>query len=179
MSDGVVLMGEAALAQAVATVADALAVAMADVPRWALVGVRSGGIPFADALARALQGRTATAPLRGDVDITLYRDDLYTGLERPVLGDTDLPFEITGCGVVLVDDVLFTGRTVRAAMGEVVDYGRPAFIRLAVLVDRGHRELPIAADFCGARLSTAKSDRVVVDWDARQVVLTTRGPGPG
>ena len=91
------------------------------------------------------------------MDITLYRDDLYTGLEKPVLGDTDLPFEVSGCGIVLVDDVLFTGRTVRAAMGEVWDFGRPAFIRLAVLVDRGHRELPIAPDFVGLTIPTAQA----------------------
>lgn len=165
------VMDSAAMDAAVGRVADALAAEFATQRRWALVGIRSGGIPLADELARAMAGRTATPPARGDVDITLYRDDLYTGLERPVLGDTDLPFEVNGCAIVLVDDVLFTGRTVRAAMGEIIDYGRPAFVRLAVLVDRGHRELPIAADFCGARLPTAKSDRVLVDWAARQVRL--------
>ena len=98
----------------------------------------------------------------GEVDITLYRDDLYTGLEKPVLGDTRIPFQLTGATVVLVDDVLFTGRTVRAAVDMLMDYGRPAVIRLAVLVDRGHRELPIAADYVGRRIETAKSDRVQV-----------------
>lgn len=173
-----VVLDAAEVRTAVARVADELVAAMADERRWALVGVRSGGVPFADRLARAVAGRTASAPLRGDVDITLYRDDLYTGFERPVLGETDLPFEINDCGVILVDDVLFTGRTVRAALGELVDYGRPSFVRLAVLVDRGHRELPIAADFVGARLSTAKGDRVVVQWVEDRVVLE-RGAAPG
>jgi pyrimidine operon attenuation protein/uracil phosphoribosyltransferase len=134
-----------------------------------LVGIRDGGSPLADALAARLQGRGRSAPRRGDVDITLYRDDLYTGLEKPVLGETDLPFEVNGCGIVLVDDVLFTGRTVRAAMDELCDYGRPAFIRLAVLVDRGHRELPIAPDFCGLSISTRLVDRVRVDWALSEV----------
>ncbi len=172
-------MGEvidrAALTAAVARLADQLVLAMAEVPRWALIGVRSGGVPLADALASAVAGRTTSPPARGDVDITLYRDDLYTGFERPVLGDTDLPFEVNGCGLVLVDDVIFTGRTIRAALGEVVDYGRPAFVRLCVLVDRGHRELPIAPDFCAFQLSTAKSDRVVVDW-RDGVVRVESGP---
>ncbi|MSQ02507.1 MAG: bifunctional pyr operon transcriptional regulator/uracil phosphoribosyltransferase PyrR [Myxococcales bacterium] len=172
-------MGEvidrAALTAAVSRLADQLALAMVDEPRWALIGVRSGGVPLADALAEAVVGRTASRPERGDVDITLYRDDLYTGFERPVLGETNLPFEVNGCGLVLVDDVLFTGRTIRAALGEVVDYGRPAFVRLCVLVDRGHRELPIAPDFCGFILPTSKSDRVVVDW-REGVVRVKDGP---
>jgi pyrimidine operon attenuation protein / uracil phosphoribosyltransferase len=137
--------------------------------RWALVGIRDGGSPLADALASRLVGGSCSAPRRGDVDITLYRDDLYTGLEKPVLGETDLPFEVSGCGIILVDDVLFTGRTVRAAMDELCDYGRPAFIRLCVLVDRGHRELPIAPDFCGMVLETDLADRVRVDWKRGEV----------
>lgn len=141
------------------------------IERWALVGIRAGGVPLADALSERLARRIGRRPLRGDVDITLYRDDLYTGLEKPVLGDTDIPFEVSGCGIVLVDDVLFTGRTVRAAMGEVWDFGRPACIRLAVLVDRGHRELPIAPDFTGLTIATELGDKVVVDWEPAQVVI--------
>jgi pyrimidine operon attenuation protein/uracil phosphoribosyltransferase len=160
-----------ALAATVDHLATDIAAAMARVPRWALVGVRTGGVALADRLAAAVEARGGTRPLRGDVDITLYRDDLYTGLEKPVLGDTDLPFEVSGCGIVLVDDVLFTGRTVRAAMGEVWDFGRPAFIRLAVLVDRGHRELPIAPDFTGVTITTELRDKVVVDWGAGEVIV--------
>lgn len=148
---------------AVERLAEEIALAYAGVDRLALVGIRSGGVPLADRLAARLVARGLKV-LRGDVDITLYRDDLYTGLERPVLGDTDLPFEINGCGIVLVDDVLFTGRTVRAAMDEVWDFGRPAFIRLCVLVDRGHHELPIAADHVGARVATDRKEKVGVDW---------------
>ncbi len=153
----------------IVTLATKLVVMMQDVPRWALVGIRDGGVPLADALAHEVERQTGTRPARGDVDITLYRDDLYTGLEKPVLGDTDLPFAVSGCGIVLVDDVLFTGRTVRAAMGEVWDFGRPDFIRLVVLVDRGHRELPVAADLAALAVDTRKSDRVTVDWDKGEV----------
>ena len=166
-----VILGGGELARAVDSLADQIGAAMAAVPRWALVGIRAGGVPLAQRLAERVRATTTARPLRGDVDITLYRDDLYTGLEKPVLGDTDLPFEVSGCGIVLVDDVLFTGRTVRAAMGEVWDFGRPAFIRLAVLVDRGHRELPIAPDFAAIRLETRLEDKVVVDWERQEVVL--------
>ncbi|MFN7145173.1 MAG: bifunctional pyr operon transcriptional regulator/uracil phosphoribosyltransferase PyrR [Myxococcota bacterium] len=165
------VLDAAGLDATVAALAARIGGEMAGVPRWALVGIRAGGVPLADAIADQVAARTGKRPLRGDVDITLYRDDLYTGLEKPVLGDTDLPFEVSGCGIVLVDDVLFTGRTVRAAMGEVWDFGRPAFIRLAVLVDRGHRELPIAPDFVGVTISTALTDKVVVDWQARGVTV--------
>jgi pyrimidine operon attenuation protein/uracil phosphoribosyltransferase len=127
-----------------------------------LVGIRSGGMPLARRLAALIGKSEGRAPGLGAIDITLYRDDLYTGLEKPSLGETQLPMDIAGTGIVLVDDVLFTGRTVRAAMGELHDYGRPRWIRLAVLVDRGHRELPIAADFTGRTVESSREDRVVV-----------------
>ncbi|HND30104.1 MAG TPA: bifunctional pyr operon transcriptional regulator/uracil phosphoribosyltransferase PyrR [Myxococcota bacterium] len=151
--------GPAEVQQALHRLADSIAQACTDRP-WALVGIRKGGVELADRLQACVAG--SRRPARGNVDITLYRDDLYTGLEKPVLGDTDLPFSVDGCDIVLVDDVLYTGRTVRAAMDEILDYGRPARIRLAVLVDRGHRELPIAADHVGLRLETAQADRVEV-----------------
>jgi pyrimidine operon attenuation protein/uracil phosphoribosyltransferase len=130
---------------------------------WALVGIVTGGQHLALRLAGRIEAISGARPNTGMVDITLYRDDLYTGLEKPVLGETKLPFELSGTGVILVDDVLFTGRTVRAAMDAIMDYGRPRFIKLAVLVDRGHRELPIAADFVGRTLQTLLTDRVRVD----------------
>lgn len=130
--------------------------------RLVLVGIYSGGVPLAKRLAAIVGETEGRTPPVGGIDITLYRDDLYTGLEKPVLGDTDIPFSIDGASVVLVDDVLFTGRTVRAALDALLDFGRAACVRLAVLVDRGHRELPIAADFVGRRVDTDKGDRVQV-----------------
>lgn len=142
-----------------------------------LVGIRTGGIELADRLRDRILAAGLAPPARGDLDITLYRDDLYTGLEKPLLGDTDLPFEISGCGIILVDDVLFTGRTIRAALGELHDFGRPAWVRLCVLVDRGHRELPIQPDFVGLQVQTALSDRVTVDWKTDTVCVRTGKTG--
>lgn len=128
----------------------------------ALVGIHTGGVPIAKRIAAAVQALGGAEPLLGETDITLYRDDLYTGLENPSLGVTRLPFSVDGARIILVDDVLFTGRTVRAAVDLIMDYGRPAYIKLAVLVDRGHRELPIAADFVGTTIQTKLADRVTV-----------------
>lgn len=129
---------------------------------YALVGIVTGGHPIAERLADRIEASTGVRPQTGTVDITLYRDDLYTGLEKPVLGETVLPFTLTGQDIVLVDDVLFTGRTVRAALDVLNDYGRPRSVKLAVLIDRGHRELPIAADFVGRVMLTSKADKVTV-----------------
>jgi pyrimidine operon attenuation protein/uracil phosphoribosyltransferase len=134
-----------------------------DGDRIALVGIRSGGVPLAHRLGALIHEAESDRPEVGAIDITLYRDDLYTGLEKPTLGVTELPFDLEGTGIVLVDDVLFTGRTVRAALDAVHDYGRPRWIRLAVLVDRGHRQLPIQADVVGRRVETALADKVVVE----------------
>jgi pyrimidine operon attenuation protein / uracil phosphoribosyltransferase len=128
----------------------------------ALVGIRSDGVPLAHRLADLIAHDEGERPAVGAIDITLYRDDLYTGLESPKFGPTELPFDVDGAGVVLVDDVLFTGRTIRAALGVVHDYGRPAWIKLAVLVDRGWRELPIQADFTGRKVELDRQDRVIV-----------------
>jgi len=136
---------------------------LAEEDRLLLVGIHSGGVPLAYRIAAQIEQIEGKKPAVGEMDITLYRDDLYTGLEHPVLGDTRLPEGLTGTHVVLVDDVLFTGRTVRAAMDELMDFGRPASIRLAVLVDRGHRELPVAGNYVGRSLETEKSDRVRVE----------------
>ncbi|MBI4241507.1 MAG: bifunctional pyr operon transcriptional regulator/uracil phosphoribosyltransferase PyrR, partial [Candidatus Rokubacteria bacterium] len=108
--------------------------------------------------------------------ITLYRDDLDHHLEHPELRSTDIPFDLTGRHVVLVDDVLFTGRTVRAAMDALVDFGRPRTIQLAVLIDRGHRELPIKADYVGKNIPTAPSEQVhvrLVEEDGADEVVVT------
>jgi pyrimidine operon attenuation protein/uracil phosphoribosyltransferase len=130
-----------------------------------LVGIRTGGV----FLAKRLAGKIARIEGRdipmGILDITLYRDDLLKNKKKPKLGRTDIPFSLDDRKVVLVDDVLFTGRTVRAAMDALIDFGRPKLIQLAVLVDRGHRELPIRADFVGKNLPSSL-------WEAVSVNLT-------
>ncbi len=156
------IMDGRAISRSLARMAHEIVEAVGDHPRLAFVGVHRGGVPISRRLAEAVREITQQDIPTGSVDITLYRDDLYTGLERPVLGDTDFPFKVTGAGIVLVDDVLFTGRTVRAALDEIMDFGRPDFIRMAVLIDRGHRELPIAADFMGRKVEFSKTARVEV-----------------
>lgn len=127
-----------------------------------LIGVRSRGVPLAERLAAEAVAKGRGEALVGAVDITLYRDDLDQVLRWPVLRGTEIPFDVDGADVVLVDDVLFTGRTIRAAINAVCDLGRPSRIRLAVLVDRGWRELPIEPDVVGLKLATDRLDRVRV-----------------
>ena len=129
----------------------------------ALVGIRSRGIHIAKRIQRAIAEIEGSANIPfGVVDITLYRDDLDRGLQNPVVQGTDIPFPVGGKRILLVDDVLFTGRTIRAAMDALVDFGRPQSIQLAVLVDRGHRELPIRADYVGKNLPTSRREQVQV-----------------
>jgi pyrimidine operon attenuation protein/uracil phosphoribosyltransferase len=143
-----------------------------------LVGVRSRGVPLAQRLARAIARTGAPAPPVGALDISLYRDDFTTIAPQPITKGTEIPFTIDGRTVVLVDDVLYTGRTVRAALDELIDFGRPARIELAVLVDRGHRELPIRADYVGRTVGTSPAEVVQVllaEQDGRDgVVLLER-----
>ncbi|MGE5236904.1 MAG: bifunctional pyr operon transcriptional regulator/uracil phosphoribosyltransferase PyrR [Acidobacteriota bacterium] len=130
-----------------------------------LVGVQTRGVPLARRLAQLIAASTGHRPPVGALDITLYRDDIgpwRPAHQQPVLRDTELPVKVDGMVVCLVDDVLYTGRTVRAALDTLMDYGRPKAIRLAVLVDRGHRELPIAADFVGRAVPTAVAEDVQV-----------------
>ena len=151
-----------------------------DVKKLALVGIRSRGVPLARRLARAIAEATGTEPAVGALDISLYRDDFTSLAAQPITKGTDIVFSIDGRTVVLVDDVLFTGRTVRAALDQLIDFGRPARIELAVLVDRGHRELPIRADYVGRALSTSRDEAVQVrvneEDGADEVVLVPR-PG--
>jgi pyrimidine operon attenuation protein/uracil phosphoribosyltransferase len=130
--------------------------------RICLVGIRSRGVPLAQRLAQEL-GRLVGQDIGvGAVDITLYRDDLGQAQRWPVLKGTEIGFDLDGADVVLVDDVLFTGRTVRAGLNAICDLGRPARVRLAVLVDRGHREIPIQPDVVGLHVETGLSDHVRV-----------------
>lgn len=127
-----------------------------------LVGIRRRGVPLAERLAQRIMEIEGTQVSVGVLDITLYRDDLTTLAHQPVVHQTKVDFSVTGKVVVLVDDVLFTGRTIRAALDAIIDLGRPQVIQLMVLVDRGHRELPIRADFVGKNVPTSKREVVSV-----------------
>ncbi|MDR3564868.1 MAG: bifunctional pyr operon transcriptional regulator/uracil phosphoribosyltransferase PyrR [Negativicutes bacterium] len=140
-----------------------------------LVGIRTRGVPLARRLAEEIAKIEGVQLPVGILDITLYRDDLSTLGYQPVVHETQIPFDINDKKIVLVDDVLFTGRTVRAALGAIMDIGRPKAIQLAVLVDRGHRELPIRADYVGKNVPTSSKEIVSVQLtstdSAEQVVL--------
>ncbi len=145
-----------------------------------LVGIRNRGVPLAKRLAERLSAIEGSPPPVGILDINLYRDDVAQAADHPVLRKTEIPFDVEGAGIVLVDDVLYTGRTIRAAMDALIDYGRPQAIRLAVLVDRGHRELPIRADHVGKNVPTSREEVVKVsleETDGEDAVEIERRPG--
>ncbi len=154
-----------------------------DPRRLAFVGVRSRGVPLARRLARLVREAAGTEPALGAIDISLYRDDFTSLAAQPITKGTDILFSLDGRTVVLVDDVLYTGRTVRAALDQLIDFGRPARIELAVLVDRGHRELPIRADYVGKTLATSREEVVQVqvqEEDGKdEVLLVPKGPSAG
>ncbi|MBQ6424737.1 MAG: bifunctional pyr operon transcriptional regulator/uracil phosphoribosyltransferase PyrR [Acidaminococcaceae bacterium] len=128
----------------------------------ALVGIRTRGVPLAARIAEEIRKiENAEVPV-GSLDITLYRDDLTTMGYNPVIHGTEIDFDITGKHIVLVDDVLYTGRTIRAALDAIIDMGRPNSIQLAVLIDRGHRELPIRADYAGKNVPTSRRETIEV-----------------
>ena len=144
--------------------------------RLLLVGIRTRGVPLAERIAGNIGKVEGTVPPVGYIDITLYRDDLSFLDEQPVATETKIGFPVTGSRVVLVDDVLYTGRTIRAAMDALMDIGRPQSIQLAVLVDRGHRELPIRADYVGKNVPTSQKETIDVmladvDGETDQVVI--------
>ena len=133
--------------------------AMAEV---ALIGIRSRGVPIAETLAKKISAIIKKEVPVGSLDINLYRDDLSEVDEQPIVRKSELPFSVGGKGVVLVDDVLYTGRTIRSALDALTDFGRPKFVQLAVMIDRGWRELPIQADFVGKALKTGPDEVVHV-----------------
>ena len=136
-----------------------------------LVGIQIGGVILAQRLASQIESIEGGKIGVGALDITLYRDDINIKKEQPVVKTTDIPFSITDKTVVLVDDVLFTGRSIRAAMDALIDFGRPAYIQLAVLIDRGHRELPIRADYAGKNIPTSLNERIDVYLDKEDKVV--------
>ena len=133
-----------------------------DISTLALIGIRTRGVPLARRLAQVIAEAEGVEPPVGELDITLYRDDVFEGMAVPEVRPTVLPFDVRGRDIVLVDDVLYTGRTVRAALDALMDWGRPRCIRLAVLVDRGHRELPLHADYVGFIVSTELGESIEV-----------------
>ncbi|HKH45894.1 MAG TPA: bifunctional pyr operon transcriptional regulator/uracil phosphoribosyltransferase PyrR [Thermoanaerobaculia bacterium] len=153
-----------------------------DFPSLLLVGIRTRGVPLAEALAAEIERMEGHKVPLGILDITLYRDDLSTVGPQPQVKGTHLPRSIDDSVVVLCDDVLYTGRTVRAALDELIDFGRPKAVQLAVLIDRGHRELPIQADFVGKKVPTSQTEIIEVAFQStdgvEQVRILDRGtPG--
>ena len=155
-----VVLDETGVRRAVRRLGHQLVEGGGDLSELALVGIRTRGVPLARRLQSVINEAEGVDVPVGELDITLYRDDVLTGLGTPEVRTTLLPFEIANRRVVLVDDVLYTGRTVRAALDAVMDWGRPRSIQLAVLVDRGHRELPVQADFIGLNLETSAGESV-------------------
>jgi pyrimidine operon attenuation protein/uracil phosphoribosyltransferase len=154
-----------------------------DVRDLALVGIHRRGVELAERLADLLLDFYGARPVTGAIDITFYRDDIDTRVpgsryDQPVVHSTALPFDVSGKTIVLVDDVLYTGRTIRAAIEALFDYGRPRVVRLAVLVDRGHRELPIRPDFVGKNVPTSHTEQIAVrlsELDGEDEVTLERG----
>ena len=174
------VMDAEAISRAVTRIAHEICEANKGARNVALVGIATRGVTLADMLADKLQLIEGAQVPVGTLDISFYRDDLATRLS-PEVHRTDIPFDVEGRDVVLVDDVLFTGRTIRSAMDAIMDYGRPHSIQLAVLVDRGHRELPIRADYVGKNVPSSARERVKVyfastdDRDAAEILEAVEG----
>src|SRR4029450_9020413 len=163
-----------ALARTLRRMADEIVELFDGVDNLIFVGIQRRGVQLSDRLADILDEREQVRVPRGSLDITLYRDDLQTVGPRPVVGPTHLPWDLEGKHIVIVDDVLYTGRTVRAALDELADFGRPGSISLAVLIDRGGRELPIHADVVGKKIDVgpdAPVDVMVAEPDERTEVV--------
>ncbi len=174
-TDKTVLMDSEGIRRALTRISHEIVEKNKGVENIVLVGIRTRGVPIAERLAANIEKIEGQKPPVGVLDITLYRDDLSTLAYQPIVRPTELPVDITGKTVVLVDDVLYTGRTIRAALDAVIDNGRPKTIQLAVLIDRGHRELPIRADFVGKNVPTSSKEAISVQLqstdEAEQVML--------
>ena len=156
------LMDSGTMARVLTRMAHEIMERAGDLQDLILVGIRRRGVPLAQRLADVIEKVEGVRVPVGELDITLYRDDLSKLYDQPKVNHSKLDMPITGKTIILVDDVLYTGRTARAAMDAVMDQGRPAKIRLAVLIDRGHRELPIRADYVGKNVPTAQSEKIGV-----------------
>ncbi|MEQ2130648.1 bifunctional pyr operon transcriptional regulator/uracil phosphoribosyltransferase PyrR [Caldanaerobacter subterraneus KAk] len=156
------IMDEKAIDRALIRIAHEIVERNKGIEDVVLVGIRTRGVPLAKRIARYISRIEGKEPPVGSLDITLYRDDLTTDLEQPVVKKKDIGVDVANKIVVLVDDVIYTGRTVRAAMDAIIDLGRPKAIQLAELVDRGHRELPIRPDYVGKNVPTSRSEIIQV-----------------
>lgn len=162
MKEKAKIMDSQAIERAITRIAHEIIEKNKGVSSIALIGIQRRGVPLAKRLAACIEKVEGGKVPVGVLDITFYRDDLSLVNEHPVVNGTDIPFSITDLSIVLVDDVLFTGRTTRAAMDALIDSGRPRSVQLAVLIDRGHRELPIRADFVGKNVPTSRSEMISV-----------------
>jgi len=156
------ILDELAIDKALERIAHEIIEKKAPCTETVIVGIKSRGAHLGERLADKIKVISGSRPLVGALDITLYRDDLTRASEQPVVHATEIDFDIDGKRIILVDDVLFTGRTIRCALDALIDFGRPAQIQLAVLVDRGHRELPIRADYVGKNIPTSAGETVDV-----------------
>lgn len=165
MSQKALILDEQAIGRALTRIAHQIIEKNKGIEECVLVGIRTRGIHVAKRLASKIEGIEGSPIPVGELDITLYRDDLTKKTEtlEPLVKGSDIPFDINEKKVILIDDVLYTGRTVRAGLDALMDLGRPAAIQLAVLVDRGHRELPIRADYVGKNIPTSSSEKIVVE----------------
>ncbi|HBT78951.1 MAG: bifunctional pyr operon transcriptional regulator/uracil phosphoribosyltransferase PyrR [Selenomonas sp.] len=162
LTDKTILMDADGIRRALVRISHEIVERNKGVENIVIVGIRTRGVPIAERLAETISKIEGKRPPVGVLDITLYRDDLSMLAYQPIVHPTELPVDITGKTVVLVDDVLYTGRTIRAALDALIDMGRPKAIQLAVLIDRGHRELPIRADFVGKNVPTSSREVVSV-----------------
>ena len=184
-----VILDAGAIARSLSRIAHELIERSDDLSMLALVGIQTRGVPIASRLRRLVEDRSGVAPPLGALDITFHRDDVAVRdrgrpvVRQPIVRSTSIPFPIEGMTVVLVDDVLYTGRTIRAAIDALLEFGRPASVELAALVDRGHRELPIRADYVGKNLPTARDERIQVELvevdEIDRVLLVSGGEDDG
>lgn len=159
---GTVIMDARAIDRALARIAHEIVEETGGVDDLAVVGIQRRGVQLAEKIVDEIERTTGRAPAKGIMDITLYRDDLQAISDQAIVQKTEMPFKVEGKTIVLVDDVLYTGRTIRAALNEIMDFGRPRRVLLAVLIDRGHREIPVRADFVGKNVPTSRSQQIKV-----------------
>ncbi len=167
------IMDDVAVERSIIRIAHQILEKNRGVDQLCIIGIKTRGVPLASKLVKAINIIEGATIDMGVLDISLYRDDLVEVNKDPTLNASDIPFSVIGKNVILVDDVIYTGRTVRAAMDAIMALGRPATIQLAVLIDRGHRELPIRADYVGKNIPTSKSEVVAVhveEWDGETCV---------